>query len=204
MPTKDGRKDESFDGDALDPETEAELRRWGTMLQRRSPVAGAELDSRIMARIRRTPRARFLSLRAWWLRPRDFTVSPLSLVGGGISAVLLVIALVLSARDQVTPSSSPLAAVASGQVVHFALAAPGVSQVNLVGDFNGWDATATPLRPSRVNDIWVVDVPLTPGRYEYAFVLDGQEWRPDPAAPRAVANEFGTPNSVVTVGAYRL
>jgi len=43
-------------------------------------------------------------------------------------------------------------------------------------------------------------VPLAPGRYRYAFLVDGSRWLADPAAPRARDDEFGTPSSVVTVG----
>jgi 1,4-alpha-glucan branching enzyme len=76
--------------------------------------------------------------------------------------------------------------------------------VNLVGDFNGWDSAATPLQPVGAAGVWSVEVALPSGRHEYAFVIDGREWRPDPAAPRALANEYGAPNSVITVGAHRL
>jgi hypothetical protein len=44
----------------------------------------------------------------------------------------------------------------------------------------------------------VVEVPLEPGRHEYAFVVDGERWLADPAAP-TTGGDFGTPNSVVTV-----
>ena len=41
---------------------------------------------------------------------------------------------------------------------------------------------------------------LPPGRYAYAFLVDGQRWIADPAAPPAVGDDFGRPSSVVTVG----
>ncbi len=43
-------------------------------------------------------------------------------------------------------------------------------------------------------------MPLAPGRYQYAFVVDGRRFVADPAAPRAVDDDFGQPSSVVTVG----
>jgi len=45
-----------------------------------------------------------------------------------------------------------------------------------------------------------IEVPLAPGRYGYAFVLDGRRFVADPAAPRALGDDFGAPTSVVTVG----
>jgi hypothetical protein len=83
--------------------------------------------------------------------------------------------------------------------VEFVLLAPQASQVMLVGDFNGWSPGATPLRTSERGGIWSVTVPLTPGRHEYAFLVDGKQWLPDPGAPRAPADDFGVPNSVLTV-----
>jgi hypothetical protein len=72
------------------------------------------------------------------------------------------------------------------------------SSVAVVGDFNDWDAHATPLRPSS-DSLWSVVVPLRPGRYHYTFVVDGTRWRRDPGAPRALEDDFGTPTSVITV-----
>jgi hypothetical protein len=84
--------------------------------------------------------------------------------------------------------------------VRFALVAPGATRVSLVGDFNRWDATATPMRQLGDGRLWLVEVPLAPGRHVYAFVVDG-DLTPDPAAPRAGEEDFGTPSSVVLVGA---
>lgn len=84
--------------------------------------------------------------------------------------------------------------------VRFALVAPGASRVSLVGDFNQWDAAATPMRQFGDGRLWLVEVPLPPGRHVYAFVVDG-DVTPDPAAPRAGEEDFGTPSSVVLVGA---
>ena len=83
----------------------------------------------------------------------------------------------------------------------FVVVAPRAASVSLVGDFNDWDAARTPMRPSqRGGPLWTAVVPLAPGRYRYAFLVDGSRWLADPAAPRARDDEFGTPSSVVTVG----
>jgi hypothetical protein len=79
--------------------------------------------------------------------------------------------------------------------IRFVYVAPGAATVSVVGDFNQWNPTAMPLR--RLSDgTWIVDVPLSPGRYAYAFVVDGKIVV-DPAAPRA-DGEFGA-NSVLMV-----
>jgi len=67
-----------------------------------------------------------------------------------------------------------------------------------VGDFNDWDPKRSPMRTAQ--GVWATVVNLAPGRYRYAFLVNGVEWRADPGAPSAKDDEFGTPSSVVTVG----
>jgi len=88
------------------------------------------------------------------------------------------------------------------RLVQFVLVAPKAARVAVVGDFNNWDRVATPLRRGGQGSVWAVDVPLAPGRHQYAFIVDGVRWVLDPTAPRAVEDDFGTPNSVVTVGEH--
>ena len=45
-----------------------------------------------------------------------------------------------------------------------------------------------------------VSLPLTAGRYEYAFVVDGKRWIADPSLPTA-HDEFGGEHSVLRLGA---
>jgi len=81
--------------------------------------------------------------------------------------------------------------------VKFVFVAPTASRVSLVGDFNEWNAEATPMQ--RTGGTWTVTVPLRPGRHLYSFVVDGTDWLPDPSAPLADGG-FGHANSVVLVG----
>ncbi|MHB1225658.1 MAG: early set domain-containing protein, partial [Gemmatimonadaceae bacterium] len=66
-----------------------------------------------------------------------------------------------------------------------------------------WPAGATPLRAASAGRVWSVEVPLAAGRHRYAFVVDDDHWVPDPTAPRASGDDFGTPSSVVTVAERR-
>ena len=38
------------------------------------------------------------------------------------------------------------------------------------------------------------------GHHRYAFVVDDSLWVADPAAPRLLDDDFGTPNSALVVG----
>ena len=80
--------------------------------------------------------------------------------------------------------------------VRFAVAAPAAGRVALIGDFNDWDQSRHLLH--RQSGEWSVTLELKPGRYRYAFVLDGGRWVADPGTPRA-DDEFGTPTSAITV-----
>jgi 1,4-alpha-glucan branching enzyme len=84
----------------------------------------------------------------------------------------------------------------STDAFQFVLVAPQAASVSLVGDFNDWDPGRSPMHTA--HGIWATVVPLAPGRYRYAFLVNGVEWRADPAAPNAIDDEFG-PSSVVTV-----
>jgi len=83
--------------------------------------------------------------------------------------------------------------------LQFVLVAPQAASVSLVGDFNDWDPSRAPMHAAR-GGVWATVVSLAPGRYRYAFLVDGVEWRADPSAPPVRDEEFGSPSSVVTVG----
>ena len=70
--------------------------------------------------------------------------------------------------------------------------------VTLVGDFNGWQPTATPLA-RLASGLWTVTTPLAPGRHVYAFMIDGTLVMADPRAPKAGDADFGREGSVVMV-----
>lgn len=156
------------------------------------------LDERVMRAIAtlptpsRSPAAG--ALWRWLTRPRHLAITPL----GGLAAAAGLAAVVLLYRRD---ASSPAPGHAAARTFQFVLVAPRAARVSLVGDFNDWDATRTPMQRVReTSALWTTVIPLAPGRYRYSFLVDGADWRADPAAPAARDDEFGTPSSVVTVG----
>ena len=81
--------------------------------------------------------------------------------------------------------------------VTFSLKAPRAKKVILMGDFNGWDAGAHPMKKDR-DGLWKVAVALPPGRYEFKFFVDGR-WREGSKKEMTVPNRFGTLNNVIIV-----
>ena len=105
-----------------------------------------------------------------------------------------------AARVVARGSAAATAAAAAGTApVTFVLRAPGATRVSVVGDFNNWDAEATPMMHSGSGDLWVLNLRLPRGMHLYSFVLDGSDWRPDPSAPLAADGSFGGHNSVIVV-----
>jgi hypothetical protein len=167
------------------------------------------LDARVMAELAgaRTPRraTRVAVLAHWLVRRRTVTVSPLGTLAAaaGLALAVLVgrswVSRAPTAQSAVT-ADVPAALAAGARAMQFVVLAPRAASVALVGDFNDWSETATPMARAEGNGLWSVTVPLEPGRYRYSFLVDGTRWEPDPEAPRALDDDFGRPNSVVTVG----
>jgi hypothetical protein len=150
--------------------------------------------ARVMAAVRAGRGGWLRRMLRWLLRP-GLRLSPL-----GALAAAAVVAL-LATRLGPGEAARPDAVLAAPGMtrVQFVLVAPGASAVSLVGDFNGWNAAATPLRLAGQGGMWTVEVPLDAGRYTYSFVVDGARWLRDPAAPAAPGDDFGRPSSVILV-----
>lgn len=68
--------------------------------------------------------------------------------------------------------------------------------IYVVGDFNGWDQRATPLRLT--DSGWLVTLELDAGKaYQYRYLIDGCEWHNDWQADGYEPNAYGGDNSVV-------
>lgn len=165
------------------------------------------LDSRVMAAIEQLPAQRTASSvsSTTWLRRRTIRLSPIGAAGlaAGIAAVVLIGSSIAGPGSAPEPPQSgtrpqPGSLTGQTQMTQFVLVEPSAMSVAVVGDFNDWNAAATPLMREAGDGVWWVTLPLSPGRYRYAFVVDGTEWRGDPNAP--AEDEFGRPSSVVNIG----
>jgi predicted carbohydrate-binding protein with CBM48 len=142
---------------------------------------------------------------SWWRRKHVFTVSPLAglALAAGIGAFIVVSSLTLGSRISARPSASVQTARTvqrdTVQLVRFVFVDPRAASVELVGDFNEWSRGTTELKRSGAPGVWAVSVPLSPGRHEYAFIINGSRWVADPLAVRST-DDFGTESSVIRVG----
>ena len=71
-------------------------------------------------------------------------------------------------------------------------------RVNLVGEFNDWDTTATPMTQNRSDANWKVTLELESGhKYRFRYLVDGKEWLDEWRADGHIENPYGTYDSVV-------
>lgn len=78
--------------------------------------------------------------------------------------------------------------------VMFSLEATEAKDVVLMGDFNNWNPKTHPMKKER-NGVWNKTVMLSPGKYEYKFLIDGN-WVENPQNDQTCLNCFGTQNSI--------
>jgi hypothetical protein len=122
--------------------------------------------------------------------PRPISIRPAFAVAAAAAVVLLLV--LPYARMAPSTLSQADSASANPQVfVQFRLDA-SASRVQLAGSFTNWEPRYD-LRQSAPG-IWTITVPLTQGVHDYAFVVDGQRWIPDPYAPQ-IGDGFGGTNS---------
>ena len=161
------------------------------------------LEDRIALKLgERRPRLRVSD----WLRQlvaptRSGRIGQIGLVGA-TAAVCLLIGFFAASRlgiDDGAPGIrlAPSRNADGTQEVLFVLPALNATDVSVVGTFNTWEPTA--LEDDDNDGIWTASIPLPPGRYEYAFVIDGRWWGQDPLADEYVQS-FGEYSSVRYVG----
>lgn len=141
-----------------------------------------DLSQAVILRARQTPKQN------WFWRKRTVSIRPVyALAAAAVIAFLTIFPI----SQKATP-----AAAAAQVLIEFNLNAPTARHVSLAGDFTEWKPTHA-LKRSR-DGVWTIVVPLNPGVHDYAFVVDGTRWTPDPTAP-AIADGFGGVNSRVAV-----
>ncbi len=176
-------------------------------------VAGgslARLEERVLGSLgdRQPKRGIIGSLKTLLAPTRSRRWGQLAVVGATAAAFLLV-GVLLSDRlpfgqrgEPILLGSVPAAATksvaSSGEKgVPFILHARNAEVVSVVGSFSEWEPV--PLSDDDGDGTWTTEIPLPPGRYEYAFIIDGRWWGQDPSADEYIRS-FGEYSSVRYVG----
>jgi hypothetical protein len=146
-------------------------------------AASSPAESRV-----RRPRGGALE---WLWQPRSISIGWRPVYGLAAAVILVVVVTAKALRSDGIP-------LPAGQQVltQFVLRAPDARNVSLAGDFTDWQPAYSMTRSDP--GVWTVVVPLEPGVHQYSFVVNGERWIPDPAAP-AVNDGFGGVNSRIAV-----
>lgn len=138
--------------------------------------------------------------RPLWRRLRDLLLPDRGELGIAAMAAGLLLAVGLGfLAGRLALPTEPLPSASGGGTV-FALVAPGAHSVQVLGDFSAWQPI--PLSDPEGDGIWTLVLDLPPGRYEYAYIVDGKWLGQDPAADEYVRT-LGDYTSVRYIGGDR-
>ena len=204
-------RDQLNEGDELIERASRALR----TLPARNPLATARIVAAVRARRAQAP-SRFTLLVEWMREP---TLSAAS--AGFLAAAALVIGFVtrgaltaitepvsgVAAAPQSPPQASVVPVVAASDrnevravpVPMVFFDARAASRVAVVGDFNNWDATASPMKRQGAGGPWTATVFAKPGRHVYSFLVDDSTLVADPRAPGTPDPDYGGATSVLMV-----
>ncbi len=93
---------------------------------------------------------------------------------------------------------TPVVATTARPIV-FELDAPDAHSVQVLGDFNQWSRSASEMQRG-ADGRWRMTTLLPPGRYVYAFLVDGLRFRRDPLRDAVEDRDFGVNGSELVVG----
>ncbi|MFO7293709.1 MAG: 1,4-alpha-glucan branching protein GlgB [Actinomycetes bacterium] len=76
-----------------------------------------------------------------------------------------------------------------GEGTYFAVWAPNAEGVSVIGDWNGWDPDADPLRPVGSSGVWAAFVPAARAAHAYKYRIRNGSYQVDKADPFAFHHE---------------
>jgi len=125
--------------------------------------------------------------------PRVFSFKRLRSFQFPFKALAAGLATAMMAMIVMWPETKPL------KLSHrFVIFEPGVERAEIAGSFSRWKPL--PMKSSGPNGYWEVTVELSPGEYEYSYVLDGNKSVADPTVQFREEDDFGNINSIIRIG----
>lgn len=80
----------------------------------------------------------------------------------------------------------------------FVVYRPDVSRVEIAGSFTGWNAV--PMKRVGDSGYWEHTINLPQGEYRFSYLLNGGERLPDPTIPTREKDDFGSENTILSIG----
>jgi hypothetical protein len=174
------------------------------------PASDPRMRAAILARVRGRRQTPWRATLSWVSQPAVPMLAAAALavvaIGIGYAGRVLVEPVTaiadVPAQRPVTPVLVPVSNdmdAARSVPEQFILQQRGANRVRLVGDFNGWGATAIDLTDATRSGVWEVTVALLPGRHTYAYLVNDSLLVLDPHMPTTTDRDFGRVSSVILV-----
>jgi hypothetical protein len=127
--------------------------------------------------------------------PLTITITP---IRWAPAIAVLVAAVLLVPSFSKLPTQTQMDGVGNGLAnLSFSLRLPEASTVALLGSFNAWNPTGYQMKKHPGSGLWAIDLQVPPGRYEYAFLVNGDRIVSDPNAHFKRKDGFGDFNAIV-------
>jgi hypothetical protein len=156
----------------------------------------ADLVDKILRSVKPKKLSQWRRFLLWAAAPRSLTISPIKLVPVAVVVcVALVVTIHLLPKGEIPVNQSANKEV----LVTFTFEHPQARSVSLIGSFNQWKPRGLEMRSRGEEKVWVLELRLPPGRYEYAFLVNGEVVQADPTSPFSERDGFGNQNSIIFV-----
>jgi hypothetical protein len=132
----------------------------------------------------------------WLAAPRSLTISPIKLIPVALGVCVGLLLITHFVSEQKFPIHQGKENLVS---VIFTLQYPQARSVSLIGSFNQWDPKGFEMSSHEEGNRWVLELKLPTGRYEYAFLVNGEAVLSDPTSPFSESDGFGNQNSIIFV-----
>lgn len=159
-----------------------------------------DLVSKVLRSVEPKKNSLWTRLYQWLRMPRSIRIVPMKLIPAGavVSAALLFALQILPRNEMI---QHPKGEDPGKVTVAFNFVHPEAKSVSLIGSFNKWSPKGYQMKPRGEEKVWVwvIELNLPPGRYQYAYLVDGKVTTPDPKSPFSENDGFGNKNSVILV-----
>jgi len=159
----------------------------------------ASLLPSVMDAIRKRRFSWYARICKWARSPRSITFTPLQVAASAIVLILCTTFML----TQFTRNNQPVP-IQPGYdriPVRFSLNLADARSVAVIGSFNQWRPQGFEMQGGEDKQgAWTLTLDLPEGRYEYAFLIDGNRVVPDPRASLFQNDGFGNRNAVLILG----
>jgi len=159
----------------------------------------ASLLPSVMDAIRKSRLSWYARICKWAGSPRSITFTPLQVAASAIVLILCTTFML----TQFTRNNQPVP-IQPGYdriPVRFSLNLADARSVAVIGSFNQWRPQGFEMQGGEDKQgAWTLTLDLPEGRYEYAFLIDGNRVVPDPRASLFQNDGFGNRNAVLILG----